>query len=787
MNRGKNDKLSPQACPEGMTPTQWQTALRRRAATTANFAISEVADRNNPGLYSVANNTTRRAYRAAYHGVGSEWNHCDCMDFRTNGLGTCKHLEAVALWLEAHGKKPVEGAPRRPGIYVDYRHGRRLRLRLPSGTPRELSYAAMRYFDDELNAVDGMIAELPNFIDNARRIDRSFHCSSDALNYILEERDRRHRRKLLADIDTGSVLTAPLYPYQQQGVRFAFEAGRCLIADEMGLGKTIQALGTAELLRSRDIISTIIVLCPTSLKYQWKKEIERFTKGATVTIVEGHHQHRRELYYAPTDYKIVSYHTLANDIKAMGTLDADMVIMDEVQRLKNWNTQISQAARRVNTEYAVVLSGTPLENKLDELYSVMQFVDQYALGPYYQFLNRHVETGPTGKVVAYKHLGEVGERLKGVMIRRRKAEVDIQLPRRTDKVLYVPMTREQSAIHDEAQTAVAQLAQRWQRSRFLSEKDRKRLLLLLSQMRMVCDSTFILDQKSRNDTKPAEAMQQLLDMVENGTEKAVVFSQWERMTRIMAEELDRAGIRYEYLHGGVPSAKRGAMIERFASDPDVRVFLSTDAGSTGLNLQSASLIINLDLPWNPAVLEQRIGRVYRLGQARSVQVINMVAAGTIEERMLTTLNFKAGLFAGIFDDGDDSITIDDGKLTRIVDVISEAYEDAAIEPPAARQTELDFEEPEESRKSGESQKKHESHESHESRESEAAVKPDRTAVSPTAVDAVIESGMHFLESLAQTLQSPEGTRRLTETLNTPATRQKIGNILSTLAVLLKNQ
>lgn len=225
-------------------------------------------------------------------------------------------------------------------------------------------------------------------------------------------------------------------------------------------------------------------------------------------------QQRQAQYDGPEFYKIVSYSSAANDLKACSHLQSDLVILDEAQRIES--------------DYLTVLTGTPLENKLEELYSIVQYIDPYCLGPYYKFL---------------------------------------------------------------------------------SEKDSKRLLLTLSQMRMVADSTFILDQTTRFDTKVDELMNIIHEMIENGDEKAVVFSQWERMTRLVAQELDKAGIPYRSLHGSIPSEKRKYLITDFNEDPLIRVFLSTDAGSTGLNLQSASLIVNLDIPWNPAVLEQRIARI----------------------------------------------------------------------------------------------------------------------------------------------------------------------------------
>lgn len=735
-------KNLPALRPEGMSLQQWQLALRCQAAAKGLFTVSELSDRWSPGQYTVSSPQSRRTYRVAFHGDGSDRNYCECFDFRTNNLGVCKHIEAVRMWLEERGKKPVTSLPKRSSLEMSYKGGRHLRLRLGPNAPEGLAMAAMRYFDDDFTAVAGMVADLPDFIEQARKLEPQFHCYPDALNFILEERDRRRRHALSAtikDSDIAAVLKTKLYPYQIEGIRFAFDAGRVLIADEMGLGKTVQAIGTAELMKEQNMVSSVLIVCPTSLKYQWKKEIERFT-GSTVTVIEGAHTHRRDLYLDASFYKIVSYHTLANDIKVLGTLSFDLLVMDEVQRLKNWNTQIAQAARRIEADYCVVLSGTPLENKLEELYSVMQFVDQYALGPYYEFVDRHIITSPSGKVTGYRDLNEIGNILKPYMLRRRRRDVALQLPERSDKVLFVPMTKEQRQIHDECQSAVAQLVFRWQRNRFLSEKDRKRLLLLISRMRMVCDSTFIIDQKTRFDTKIGEALQLIQALTESGDEKAVVFSQWERMTRIFAEELDKAGIGYEYLHGGVPSSKRGELTENFRNDPAKRVFISTDAGSSGLNLQSASVVINLDLPWNPAVLEQRIARVYRIGQRRNIQVINMVAAGTVEERMLATLNFKSNLFAGILDGGEDQITLDDSKLNRIAESISEIIPDNLPSQSAMVADEEPEDKPE---------------------ETDGATSPQRTT---PQTDELLSKGADFISCLADTLRSPRATADLIDSL-----------------------
>ncbi|MGM9842127.1 MAG: DEAD/DEAH box helicase [Candidatus Limisoma sp.] len=653
------------------------------------FAISAVDVKRAPGEFRVCNSRTRQNYKVVYRGDDSPWNYCSCLDFKTSRLGTCKHIEKLKMWLDEHPEFAVRGKlPSYTSVYLSYRGERKVKIRLGEECREQFEALAARYFDSDGVLRADCFDVFPKFLDEALAVSSTFRCYPDALNYVIEMRESALRRSIaegLTDDELDRLLNTRLFPYQKEGVKFAFAKGRALIADEMGLGKTVQAIGAAELLRRNRFAESVLVVCPTSLKYQWKSEIERFT-GADVLIVEGVATKRAQMYDEPATYKIVSYHTMANDVRYLGHIEVDMVIMDEVQRLKNWNTIIAGAARRVDARYVVALSGTPLENKLEEFYSVMELVDQYCLGPYYEFRDKCIVTDGTSKVVGYKNLNSVGEQASSRLIRRRKSDVALQMPKRSDMNLLVAVTPQQMDVHNENKEIVARLISKWHRQHFLSESDRRRLLLCLNIMRMVSDSTYVLDQTTRHDVKIDEAMNILDQMLQSGDGKAVVFSQWERMARLLAQELERRGVEHEFLHGGVPSHKRGAMTERFKSDPECRVFLSTDAGSTGLNLQSASLIINLDLPWNPAVLEQRIGRIYRIGQQSSVQVINLVSKGTIEEQMIDKLRFKQDMFSGVLDNGEDAIFVGEDRFKKIIEVFDNLVDEENGETDATHTT-----------------------------------------------------------------------------------------------------
>lgn len=770
--------------PENMSLEEWQIKLRKQVTDIEHFNISCVDDDLFPGEYIVRNPEKNNEYKVVYRGANSEWNYCSCMDFKTSRLGTCKHIEAVKKWFG--GKKGVHvhrELPPYTSVYLSYRDERCVKIRIGSDNKEAYEQLAKDYFDENHVLKKTAYARIGSFLKQARQISDTFRCYKDAIDFIIDIREKAKREKIVKtynDEKLDNLLKVNLYPYQKEGIRFAAKAGKAIIADEMGLGKTIQAIGTAELLRKEGLIGSVLVLCPTSLKYQWRSEIKKFT-NAEVFVIEGSHLKRKEAYNRPEPYKIISYNSAANDIKILGSLQTDMLIMDEVQRLKNWNTQISRAARKIESDYSVILSGTPLENKLDELYSIVEFVDNFRLAPYYLFKDKHIITDETGKVLGYKNLNDIGKKLSDILIRRRKKDVKLQMPERSDKNLFIPMTNEQKGMHQEWQNQVRLLVLKWRKMHFLSDKDRKRLLLFLSQMRMVCDSSYILDQKTRYDTKVDECV----NIISEEGEKVVVFSQWERMTRLIAKELEKKEIGFEYLHGGVPSEKRKNLVDNFMNEPSSRVFLSTDAGSTGLNLQSAATIINIDLPWNPAVLEQRIGRIYRLGQQNNIQVINLVTPYSIEEEMLGKLRFKTSMFEGVLDDGEDSVFITDDKFSKMMETVSGMVEENEetekvkdADSNNVKDSECQTETPKAEEgfttinpKELETNKACDEHKSDKNKEEvsiqqHTSSSPNRESVSNRLNQPkdLVAQGVSFLSGLAETLKSPEATAQLVDSI-----------------------
>ncbi len=313
-----------------------------------------------------------------------------------------------------------------------------------------------------------------------------------------------------------------------------------------------------------------------------------------------------------------------------------------------------------------------MENRLEELHSIVEFVDRFHLGPLFRFLSEHQHVDETGRVVGYRNLSEIAKSLSPILIRRTKSEVLKELPERLEKRFFVPMTQEQMEHHEENREIVAKLVFKWRRYKFLSEADQRRLTCALQNMRMSCDSTYLLDGQTDHGVKADELATLLDEVLETPDAKIVIFSQWLRMHELITRRLARRRWEHVLFHGGVPGPKRKELIRRFQESPSCRLFLSTDAGGVGLNLQNASTVVNMDLPWNPAVLEQRIGRVHRLGQHRPVRVVHFIAQGTIEEGILGLLSFKQSMFAGVLDGGQDEVFLGGTRLNRFMESVEKA-------------------------------------------------------------------------------------------------------------------
>jgi superfamily II DNA or RNA helicase len=579
---------------------------------------------------------------------------CTCVDFRTSGLGTCKHVEATLLYLEARYPRLFGEAQRNDSPFIDIvpdQVSQTLRIeRMTDGLPGPLR---------ALLGTDGRIQgdDLEQALERLHETRvQNLRISQEVGPWVrareeVEERKallRQYEQKVQAGEWPPQETLVPLYPYQREGMLHLAFQERALLADEMGLGKTIQAIAACALLHRMGKVSRVLVVTPASLKAEWEEQIQRFTK-LPYQLIFGPRRKRLSLYASAPFFTIVNYEQMLRDSLDVNVkLKPDVVILDEAQRIKNWNTKTAQAVKRLQSRYAFVLTGTPIENRIDELYSLMDFLNPALLGPLFRFNREFYELDDRGRPVGYRNLDQLHARIKPSMLRRRKADVETELPERTVRTFFVPLSQEQKDRYVEHEAQVARLAN-IARRRPLTQEESEKLLRELAMMRMVCDTNYILDPKEKACPKLSELEKILEECQKNSDVKVLVFSEWERMIELARTLCERLGMGYALHTGSVPQRRRRAEILLFKNDPDCCVFLSTDSGSTGLNLQNASVVINCDLPWNPARLEQRIARAWRKHQTRSVTVINLVSEGTIEHRMLETLASKQALAEAVLD------------------------------------------------------------------------------------------------------------------------------------------
>src|SRR5262249_7850127 len=325
-----------------------------------------------------------------------------------------------------------------------------------------------------------------------------------AMDFIDREIERREmlerERQLVQELEAGKLqldlLKVPLYPYQVRGALFAAFRGRCILGDDMGLGKTVQTLAAVELLARERGIERALVVAPASVKYQWETEIRKFT-DRPVQLIEGTEKARQGQYRQPTFYRLVNYELVLRDLDELNAWQPDLIVLDEAQRIKNWESKISRAVKKLRSRYALVLTGTPLENKIEELYSIVTFVNDRRLGPAFQFLHDHRILDEKGNLVGYRNLAAIREKLSPIFLRRPRGDVLGQLPDRTDKTVFVELAPEQRVLYDEQLRALVRLIAK----PYLTDVDRKRILSCLANLRMVCDSTYLLDKQTNVSPK----------------------------------------------------------------------------------------------------------------------------------------------------------------------------------------------------------------------------------------------------------------------------------------------
>jgi superfamily II DNA or RNA helicase len=679
-----------------------------------------------------------RPYRTVLHALSPIDARCNCPDFLKNSLGLCKHVLVVLEHLHARprllqqAQKEQEWGDRaatstlcwnpiRPltgiGDWLDRVHWN---TDLEAARTRSSRFAqAARWFR---SSADGSARLKSSFVDQpTRRLELvedllkllpaaaagSLH--DPALRNLLENERRSLKERLAIALRPAEIrdaikqLKRPLYPYQRAGVDRFLAAGKLLLADDMGLGKTAQAITCCHILRHSGRIRRGLIIAPAGLKPQWAREWASFT-DLPVQVVDGPPEERQAAYSSrAAAFLIINYEQLLRDLETVRRWDPELVVLDEAQRIKNWATKTALSVKGLSPRYRLVLTGTPMENRIDELASVVEWVDDMALEPKWRLSSLHsIRSDGRHEVVGARNLDTIRDRLKHCMVRRVRQDVLDQLPSRTDTRVPVEMTEVQQAAHDDLIQPIAQIVQR-SLKRPLTQVEFLKLMSYLTTQRIISNGMAQLQfedlwptiHKRRPDEstlqglsapKLSELRQLVRQLVIDQGRRIVVFSQWRRMLSLaqwaVSDLLGENGLRSGFFTGAEGQRRRTQNIVEFHDDPNFRILFTSDAGGVGLNLQhAANCVINIELPWNPAVLEQRIGRIYRLGQKLPIDVYNLVSEQGIESRIAALVGSKQAFFKGLFDGESDSVQFD--QSSSFLAKVQKFYESEAIDQAAS--------------------------------------------------------------------------------------------------------
>jgi len=699
-------------------------ALHRRyaQARAERLALQGRPPRALPAFVATRSTAGKKPYRTLLANLDPPVGSCDCRDYLRSSLGLCKHLLVALESALVRGSvrssvvteprlvwdpvRPMIGAgdwlervrfeaPRGARLPIDPRSVSTTHVGTPGALPLLAAWFApdgrlKNAFTEDRERRSALVAALTRFLPTS-------NASDPALRPLLEEEAGR--------LQTGSAaaiarLKRKLFPYQRAGVRAFLDRRRLLLADDMGLGKTAQAIAACHALAASGEVARGLLLVPASLKSQWKREWSLFT-DLDVTIIEGDAASRAEIYRrTKRGFVIANYEQLLRDHEVVREWKPDLVVLDEAQRIKNWATATARSVKSLAPDWRLVLTGTPMENRLEELASILDWVDDSALEPKWRLHPWHSAWGDgDGEVKGARNLDVLRTRMRGCLLRRVREEVLTQLPARTDVRVPVTMTPEQLEEHDALRRPIADLMNR-AKKRPLLQAEFLMLMSLFTKQRMISNALALhrfdemwpdLQGMQRRDAaafaglgspKLLEFRERAKELLEQGR-KAVIFSQWRRMLRLahwaIEDLLTERGFRPAFFTGAESLNRRTQNIVEFHDDGRVPFLFATDAGGVGLNLQrAASCCVNLELPWNPAVLEQRIGRIHRLGQSRPIEVYDLVCEEGIEARIAATVSGKRALFKGLFDGKSDEVCYEKsgGFLER-------ARELAGVEPPAA--------------------------------------------------------------------------------------------------------
>lgn len=470
--------------------------------------------------------------------------------------------------------------------------------------------------------------------------------SNEGLAYSVMNRKLEKLRTFeeMENYNAPNGLIATLRPYQKAGydwMRFLaeYKFGGCL-ADDMGLGKTVQTLSLLQSQKELGIQEPSLVVMPTSLIYNWQKEIEKFTPNLKFFIYTGTYREKNTEQFDQYDIILTSYGILRLDIDFIKYYRFNYVILDESQTIKNPTSNISKAVMQLNCANRLILTGTPLENSTMDLWTQMTFINPGLLGTQSFFRNEYQI--PIEKYQDEKKTKRLFSLIKPFMLRRHKSQVAKELPEKVENIHYADMTEQQEKVYEEAKSYYRNLILEQIENEGIT-KSQIMVLQGLTKLRQLANHPLMVNENYKDGSGKADDVFHKIQTVINEGHKVLIFSQFVKYLSIFRDYLDHHKISYCYLDGA--TTNRQEQVDRFQNDDSIKIFLiSLKAGGLGLNLTAAEYVFILDPWWNPAIEAQAVDRAHRIGQKNTVFTYKFITRNSVEEKILALQKNKKRLF-----------------------------------------------------------------------------------------------------------------------------------------------
>lgn len=483
-----------------------------------------------------------------------------------------------------------------------------------------------------------------------RLAQRGFTIHPELWAEVRKDQEQAREAEALATLpDTEFTTPLPLFPYQKVGSAFLYKIGSGLIGDEMGMGKTPMSLAVCEKAKA----DKVLIFAPSAVKWQWADEIAKFLKTNNSVVIEGDKKTRIKIWQGNYNYRfyIANYELLLRDFNEMNTREWDVIIADEATKIANPQAKQSKAIKKLRAKRRIAMTGTPVSNRANEVWNVIDFCQPGVLGNYYTFLNRYCLKNQWGGIFGYQHMDELRDRLKRYMIRRLKAEVLPELPAKILTDIPFEMTDEEKALYKKLKKEILFEIEHKDIAKIETPMTIQFTLVKMLRLRQLADSMELLGHNTQS-SKLEVLKEMLKDALDNGR-KAIVFTQFAEMADILEREL--AEWKPLKISGKIKEEYRD-VVARFNEVDDHKVLVMTSAGQFGLNIQRASVIFHYDQEWSLAKMQQREGRAHRYGQKDTVLVYNLLAKGTVDYYVKKVLHAKAELSNQIL--GDTPISMD---------------------------------------------------------------------------------------------------------------------------------